>query len=79
MIHIEIRKVTESGLKCDNFDCSHSQDLFDKVITTYYMKQDTTYAAVYLGGKVDYYCRNCIDVFYKIVKSQMDTKLWAFK
>lgn len=80
MLHIDIRKVGYSGMKCDNYHCSHDPELFDKVINTHFMKEGTIYARIFLAsGNVDYYCRNCIDQVYQNIKSKLDTKLWVFQ
>lgn len=79
MIDIDIRKCLSAGVKCDNPNCKKLPELFDRVLNTFYLKEGVTYAAIYLGGKVDYYCRDCIDEVYNFIKSKMDSKLWIFK
>ena len=79
MIDIEIRKCQSSGIMCDNPKCKRLPENFDRVLSSFFIKEGVIYAAFFFSTGVDYYCRSCIDDVYQMIKSKMNSKLWVFQ
>lgn len=79
MLHIKLEKLQQTGLHCANRDCKKDPKHMINILgEVWYIKVDTTVALVSLGSSYEYYCRGCIDELYKMVKTKLDPKLWAF-
>lgn len=79
MIKIWIEKMHNNSWQCAGAECQHLPEYFDKVLRTYYIKEDSVVAWMQLDGPLKAYCRPCIDQVYQYIKSKMDSKLWAFQ
>ena len=91
MITISIRKMHTNQLFCDNDNCKHLPEYTDYHKSWFAnapgpqwtIKEGSICAMVGMKGSwvssANYYCRDCIDDIYQLIKSQMDTNLWAFK
>jgi hypothetical protein len=81
MINISTYEVWESGIKCNNTNCKHLPEYTDHIIgNNYFLKVGTICARwqITTTGNGETYCRGCIDEIYQLIKSKLDTKLWAF-
>lgn len=84
MINIRTYEVWESGIKCCNTNCKHLPEYTDHIIgDNFYLKIGTICALISIQHFMydmhsDIYCRDCIDEIYHLIKSKLDTKLWAF-
>lgn len=81
MLQIKLTKLETTGIHCANKDCKKDPKHMVNIIGhVWYIKVDTTVAIVWLttGSDLEYYCRGCIDDLYKMVKTTLDPKLWAF-
>jgi hypothetical protein len=92
MINVQIVKVDswQASFECANPNCQHLPEYIEYIPRQslwvgekYYLKAGTTCAVISLSGfhidTNEYYCRGCIDEVYQMIKSKMDTKLWAFQ
>lgn len=84
MLHVSIVKMHESGWTCGNPDCQHDPEYNWHVIgSVYHIKAGSLCAMTRIGNgpdsRTEFYCRPCIDEVYKMIKSKLDTKLWAFQ
>lgn len=72
-------KLETSGIHCANRNCKHDPNHMINILgSVWYIKVDTTVAIVELTGNQEVYCRGCIDELYKMIKTKLDPKLWAF-
>jgi hypothetical protein len=84
MINISTYEVQESGIRCHNINCKNLPEYTDLIINgNYFLKQGTICAEIAIQRTpnvyfYDTYCRGCIDEIYQLIKSKLDTKLWAF-
>ena len=79
MLYVSLEKMQMTGIHCANLNCKKLPvDMVNIIGSVFYIKVDTTVAAVSMGGKVEYYCRSCIDELYQMLKMKLDPKLWAF-
>ena len=91
MLNIEITTVSIEGFECANPNCKHLPEyieyLGDKNIEyhEYIIKPNTVCARITSNnaskiiGFTEFYCRDCIDDLYQMIKSKLDTNLWAFQ
>lgn len=79
MLRIQLDKLQETGIHCSNPDCKKDPKHMINILgNVWYIRVETTVATVSLHGYTEYYCRGCIDELYKMVKTKLDPKLWAF-
>lgn len=75
MIKVKIIKIQDMGYACANPSCKHNPEYHYNIIgEVWHMKVGTVAADI----NSDYFCRDCIDDIYRMIKSKLDTKLWAF-
>lgn len=79
MLQVSLIKMERGGVHCANRDCKRDPKHMINILgSVWHIKVDTTVAWVSLGLEDEYYCRGCIDELYKMLKSKLDPKLWAF-
>jgi hypothetical protein len=80
MINVELFKLDRTGVHCSNINCKRNpQSMVNILGDVWYIKVDTTVVMINLGGsRAEYYCRDCIDDILHLIKSKLDSKLWAF-
>lgn len=62
--------------KCNGLNCKKSNKYFSGFN---YIKLDILRLEIHMGMEVEYYCLDCVDDIYFILKPLLDKKLWAFK
>lgn len=78
MISLEV-EVCDGFFICGNENCKRSTQYNYCVFgTTHYIKQGTICASIQVNNSREYYCRDCIGEIYNLIKSKLDSKLWAF-
>lgn len=86
MIHIEVVTWDRSGYKCAHPECKKDPQYHDHILgEQFFLKQGEVVARVLMTDPhdsdnrvVNFYCRGCIHSIYELVKTQLDTNLWAF-
>jgi hypothetical protein len=79
MLNVRIEKLQATGIHCANRDCKLDPKYHINIIgSVWYIKVDTTIAVVSMSGKEEIYCRACIDELYQMLRTKLDSKLWAF-
>lgn len=79
MLNVRIEKLEQTGIHCNGPNCKKLPEYMWNVLGhVYYIKKDTPVAIVEMSGKTHIYCRDCIDDLWTYLKSNLDTKLWAF-
>jgi hypothetical protein len=80
MINISVETVEMPGIKCWNSKCKYLSEYIGHIIgDSYFLKQGSTMAIITTDNGFEIYCRDCIDEVYRMIKSKLDTKLWAFQ
>lgn len=88
MIDIITGTMDTSGVSCYNSNCKSLPEYTESFGNGPCIKKGTPYAMITLNmitlnyatdSTINYYCRDCIDYIYKLMKSQIDTNLWAFR
>ena len=68
MLNVRIEKLEQTGIHCNGPNCKKLPEYMWNVLGHVY----------YISGKTHIYCRDCIDDLWTYLKSNLDTKLWAF-
>jgi hypothetical protein len=78
MIDIKV-EVCACFARCCNTNCQRSSEYHYTILeNSHWIKQGTVCARIQIENRVEYYCRDCIDEIYNLIKSKLDSKLWIF-
>ena len=80
MFDIQIKKLEISGIQCYNKNCKHNPQYNYNIIgSVFHIKKDTIVAIVSVDNNYNVFCRDCIDDVFNLIRSKMDSQLWAFQ
>ena len=78
MIDIKV-EICNCFARCGNTNCQHSEKYHYVIMqNSHWIKQGTICARIKIDNSIEYYCRDCIDEIYNLIKSKLDSKLWIF-
>jgi hypothetical protein len=76
---IQIYRMQETGRHCNGKNCKRNPNYLINILgSVWYIKVDTVVAQFTIGGSSEIYCRECIGDVYLMMKTKLDSKLWAY-